>query len=607
MTKMLNSAATADLGPMPEWNLADLYSAPDCPALAADLAWAEQEAKSFAACFQGKLAELTPDELGDAIAIYERLSERLYRVMAYASLRSSSDLCDPEIGKFNQTMQERVTEISSHSLFFTLEINRLSDAHMAMQMTSAKVAYYESWLRDLRAFKAHQLSDEAEKLLHERDVTGRSAWIRLFDETMAGLRFPLADQLLTSAEILHLMSDQDATQRKAAAKSFGAVLGQNVRLFALITNTLIKEKEIDDKWRCYPQPTAYRNLANQVEDKVVDALAMAVGAAQGRLSHRYYALKAKWFGVDALDYWDRNAPLPDDEDRSISWQQARDTVLSAYGAFSPRLAELGKRFFTGGWIDAPARAGKSPGAFAHPTVPSVHPYLLLNYMGRSRDVQTLAHELGHGVHQLLAAEQGLFRAETPLTLAETASVFGEMLTFRALLAAETRPERRRIMLAGKVEDMLNTVVRQIAFYEFERRLHLERRDGELMPERIGAIWLDVQRESLGPAIRFDDEYRYYWAYIPHFVHTPFYVYAYAFGDCLVNALFAVYQSGMAGFEQKYIDMLKAGGTLRHQELLAPFGLDASDPAFWSKGLDIIGGMIDELESLDYVREQEMPS
>jgi oligoendopeptidase F len=586
------------LGSMPEWDLADLYTAPNAKELKSDLQAAEHDARKFHNDYQGRLAELDPDAFAAAIAEFERMSERLYRIMAFASLRYAADLSNAENAKFNQTMQERVTEISSHTLFFTLEINRLDDDLLKSKLKqSSRLDYYASWLRDLRAFKAHQLSDEAEKLLHEREVAGRSAWVRLFDETMAGLRFPLEGRSLTSPEILHLMSGKDAEKRRAAAQSFGKVLGENARLFALITNTLIKEKEIDDKWRHYASPTSYRNLSNQVEDEVVEALSKAVSSSHGRLSHRYYKLKAKWFGVEALDYWDRNAPLPEDDDKIIPWKQAERTVLNAYRAFSPTLADIGARFFEGGWIDAPARPGKSPGAFAHPTVPSAHPYLLLNYQGKGRDVQTLAHELGHGVHQVLAAEQGLFRAETPLTLAETASVFGEMLTFRALLDAETDARKKRVMLASKVEDMLNTVVRQIAFYEFERRLHTERRGGELMADRIGEIWVDVQKESLGPSIRFHPEYQYYWAYIPHFVHTPFYVYAYAFGDCLVNALFAVYQAGMPGFEGKYIEMLKAGGTLRHKELLAPFGLDASDPAFWTKGLDIIAGMIDELERL----------
>jgi len=597
MNKMLNSSPSDELGSMPEWNLADLYPSPDSRELKDDLAAAERDAKQFHADFQGKLAFLTPDEFGEAIARYEAMSERLYRVMAFASLRYAADLSNAANAKFSQTMQEKVTDISTQTLFFTLEINRLEEAEIKRMLSSAKVEHYASWLRDLRVFRPHQLSDEAEKLLHEREVAGRSAWVRLFDETMAGLRFPFEDKMLSSAEILHLMSSKNADTRKVAAKSLGAKLGENVRLFALITNTLAKEKEVDDKWRHYARPTSYRNLSNQVEDEVVDALSKAVESSYGRLSHRYYKLKAKWFGKETLDYWDRNAPLPEDDDKVIPWSQAEKTVLSAYRAFSPTLADVGERFFKNAWIDAPARPGKSPGAFAHPTVPSAHPYLLLNFLGKSRDVQTLAHELGHGVHQVLAGAQGLFRSDTPLTLAETASVFGEMLTFQALLKAEQDPARRRIMLAGKVEDMINTVVRQIAFYEFERRIHDERREGELMSERIGEIWLDVQKESLGPAIRFEDEYQYFWTYIPHFIHTPFYVYAYAFGDCLVNALFSVYQSGMEGFEQKYLDMLKAGGTLRHKELLAPFGLDASDPAFWMKGLDVVSGMIDELEKL----------
>ncbi|MEE8332817.1 MAG: M3 family metallopeptidase, partial [Alphaproteobacteria bacterium] len=347
----------------------------------------------------------------------------------------------------------------------------------------------------------------------------------------------------------------------------------------------------------HDRPQSSRNLANHVEDEVVDALSRSVQDAYPRLAHRYYRIKAKWFGKRALDYWDRNAPLPDAGAALIPWNRARDVVLDAYRAFSPTLADVGARFFDNDWIDAPSRPGKASGAFAHPTVPSAHPYLLLNYMGRQRDVMALAHELGHGVHQVLAADQGHLKCDTPLTLAETASVFGEMLTFRALLAAETAPARRKAMLASKVEDMLNTVVRQIAFYEFELRVHNERRDGELPADRICEIWMDVQRESLGPAIRLHDEYRTYWCYIPHFIHSPFYVYAYAFGDCLVNSLYARYQDAADGFAERYLDMLRAGGTLRHKELLAPFGLDATDPAFWTRGLDVVSGLIDELEEI----------
>jgi oligoendopeptidase F len=446
--------------------------------------------------------------------------------------------------------------------------------------------------------RPHQLSEDLERLLHEKYVTGRAAWTRLFDETSAALRFTFQGAELTSAEVLAKLTDKDPVKRRDAAKSLGRVLGENERLFALITNTLAKDKAIEDGWRKFDRPVSARNRANLVEDEVVDALIEAVTGSYDRLSHRYYRLKARWFGVEQLPYWDRNAPLPEAADECISWDAARGAVLDAYGDFSPAMAEVGRRFFDEGWIDAPVRPGKAPGAFAHPTVPAAHPYVLLNYQGRVRDVMTLAHELGHGVHQVLAADQGYLLAATPLTLAETASVFGEMLTFRSLLDRETDPAKRKIMLAGKVEDMLNTVVRQIAMHCFETRLHDERREGELLPERIGEIWLETQAASLGPAIAFDEEYRHYWAYIPHFVHVPFYVYAYAFGDCLVNSLYAVYEEASDGFAERYLDLLRAGGGKRHRELLRPFGLDASDPGFWKRGLALIERFVDELEDAE---------
>ena len=588
---------SSPVGPLPVWDLSDLYAGREDPKLEADLVAIERDAKAFRERYFDKLAGMDGAALGEGVAAFEKIEERLGRIMSFAELTYSGNQSDPLIAKFFQTMQERVNAISTNILFFTLEMNRLEDADLARKLKAPELARYQPWLRDLRAFRPHQLSDEMERLLHEKYVAGRGAWVRLFDETIAALRFPVRGKELTSAEALHLLSDRDPSLRRDAAKVIGKVFGDNARLFALVTNTLAKDKEIDDKWRRYPRPISARNLSNRVEDDVVEALITSVREAFPRLSHRYYALKAKWFGATSLDYWDRNAPLPDADEETIGWPKARDTVLSAYAAFSPDLAEVGKKFFDRSWIDAGVRPGKAPGAFAHPTVPSAHPYLLLNYQGKTRDVMTLAHELGHGVHQVLAAGQGHLMADTPLTLAETASVFGEMLTFRAVLNAEKDPRKRKAMLAGKVEDMLNTVVRQIAFVEFERRLHDERRKGELTSDRIGEIWFDVQRESLGPAIRFEDEYRFYWSYIPHFIHSPFYVYAYAFGDCLVNSLYAAYQRAPAGFAARYLDMLRAGGTKRHRELLAPFGLDAADPAFWNQGLGVIAGFIDELEAL----------
>jgi oligoendopeptidase F len=596
-TESAASRPQTSLADLPQWDLSDLYPGRDSEALTRDLTTLANDAEAFRVRYQGHLAGLSGAQLGAAIETYERLQEQSGRIISYASLVHAGNLADPEIGRFFQTMQERINAVSTTLLFFTLELNRIEDADLAAKEADPGLARYRPWLRDTRAFRPYQLSDEIEKLLHEKYVAGRAAWTRLFDETIADLRFPIGGKELTEAEALDLLSSRDPEIRREAALVIGEVLGRNARTFALITNTLAKDKEIEDRWRGFARPISSRNLANFVEDDVVDALIAAVRDSYPRLAHRYYRLKAGWFGVDQLPFWDRNAPLPEDEDRQIPWHEAGETVLSAYRAFSPELADIGGRFFAGRWIDAPMRPGKASGAFAHPTVPSVHPYLLLNYQGRVRDVMTLAHELGHGVHQVLAAPQGYLMADTPLTLAETASVFGEMLTFRSLLARETDPKRRKIMLAAKVEDMLNTVVRQTAFTSFELQVHNERREAELTPDRLGEVWLGVQRESLGPAVRLDDPYRYYWSYIPHFIHTPFYVYAYAFGDCLVNSLYAVYQDAHQGFAEKYLELLRAGGTLRHRELLAPFGLDAADPSFWSKGLSVIAGFIDDLEQL----------
>ena len=584
--------------PLPEWDLSHLYPGPDTPELNADLEWAAERSKVFREAYEGKLADLDGAALGGAIGEYEQIAERLHKAMSFAQLLFAGDVENPEHGRFYQTLSERVTVISTETLFFTLELNRIDDAVLAKQLEDPRAAHFASWVRDVRVFRPHQLSDEAEQLLHEKSVAGRAAWTRLFDETMASLRFPVDGADLSLSDTLNLLTDKDGNARRNAARGLSEVLAANLRLFSLITNTLAKDKEIEDKWRNFARPVSSRNLGNFVEDEVVEALVGSVRESFPHLAHRYYGLKAKWFGVEKLDYWDRNAPLPEDSDRRYSWEEARKVVLDAYGAFDPGMAVIGQRFFDESWIDVPPRPGKNSGAFAHPTVPSAHPYILLNFHGKARDVMTLAHELGHGVHQVLAAGQGGLMADTPLTLAETASVFGEMLTFRALLDAESDPGRKRILIAGKVEDMLNTVVRQIAFHEFERRVHDERKSGEMPAERLCEIWMDVQTESLGPALRLDDGYRSFWAYIPHFIHSPFYVYAYAFGDCLVNSLYDVFRQGHPGFQDKYIEMLRAGGTMWHKELLAPFGLNAADPSFWKRGLSMVSGFIDELEGME---------
>ena len=591
----------AALGALPEWDLSDLYNAMDAPEVAADLRRAGEDAAAFERHWQGRLETLARDDPGmllEAVRSYEALEDLMGRLVSYAGLVYAGDTTDPQRAKFYGDVQERITAASVHLLFFTLELNRIEDAILDAALAFPGLDRYGPWFEDIRKERPYQLEDRIEKLFHEKSVTSRGAWNRLFDETIASLRFEVDGESLTLEPTLNFLQDPREAKRRAAAEALAKTFRANLRLFALVTNTLAKDKEISDRWRGFADVADSRHLANRVERDVVEALVAAVRDAHPRLSHRYYALKARWFGKDRLDCWDRNAPLPEVQTRAIPWDDARETVLSAYAGFSPDMAAIARRFFDECWIDAPVRPGKAPGAFAHPTVPSAHPYILLNYQGRPRDVMTLAHELGHGVHQVLAAPQGPLMAPTPLTLAETASVFGEMLTFRAVLEGMREPVQRRALLAGKVEDMLNTVVRQIAFYGFERRVHIERREGELTAERLSELWLDVQAESLGPAIRLNEGYESFWCYIPHFVHSPFYVYAYAFGDCLVNSLYAVYEGAESGFAERYLDMLRAGGTKHHAELLAPFGLDARDPSFWRMGLRVIEQMINELERMD---------
>ena len=595
-------ATTPKLGALPEWNLNDLYPGLDSPEIKRDLEQGDKDCIAFEQEFKGRLIAMADGEdaghaLAEAVKRYEVIDDRLSRLISYASLVYAGNTTDPVRAKFYGDVQERITAASLHILFFTLELNRIDDAQLEAAMRDPALGHYRPWLEDVRKEKPYQLEDRVEELFHEKSVTGYLAWNRLFDESIAGLRFKVAGKSLAIEPTLNLLQDTDGKKRKAAAEALAKTFRENLRSFALITNTLAKDKEISDRWRGFKDIADARHLSNRVEPEVVEALVAAVRAAYPKLSHRYYALKAKWFGKKSLPHWDRNAPLPKVAQRTIPWADARATILTAYGAFSPKMAEVADLFFAKNWIDAPVRPGKQPGAFAHPTVPSAHPYVLLNYMGKPRDVMTLAHELGHGVHQVLAAPNGPLMAPTPLTLAETASVFGEMLTFKKLLAQTTDKKQRKAMLAAKVEDMINTVVRQIAFYSFERQVHGERRNGELTADKICDLWMSVQSESLGPAIALKPGYETFWAYIPHFVHSPFYVYAYAFGDCLVNSLYAVYEKSASGFAERYLQMLSAGGTKHHSDLLAPFGLDARDPKFWDGGLSVIANLIGELETL----------
>jgi oligoendopeptidase F len=588
---------------LPTWQLSDLYSGPNSLELTQDLAKCALGSSDFEKAWKGRLITESfisgAGKLAIAIREFENLEEIMGRIMSYAGLLYAQDSTDPEHAKLYGDCQEKLTDASAHLLFFALEFNQISDGELEKAYPlNAELARYRPWIEDLRKDKPYQLDERTEQLFLEKSTTGASAWNRLFNETMTALRFEVGGDLLPVEQTLNLLQDADREKRKAASQALAKTFQANLRTFTLITNTLAKDKEISDRWRGFDDIADSRHLSNRVEREVVDALSESVRKAYPRLSHRYYKMKAKWLGLDVLESWDRNAPLPSAPKAQIDWSTARDMVLRAYNGFSPQMADIARDFFDKQWIDAAARPGKSPGAFAHPTVPSAHPYVLINYQGRPRDVMTLAHELGHGVHQVLAGPQGPLMSATPLTLAETASVFGEMLTFRSLINETTDVGERKAMLAQKVEDMINTVVRQIAFYQFERKLHTERKNGELTSDHIGQLWMEVQKESLGPSVQFAQGYETFWTYIPHFIHSPFYVYAYAFGDCLVNSLYAVYQNAETGFQDKYFEMLKAGGTKHHSELLAPFGLDATDPGFWDKGLSVIEGLIDELEAMD---------
>ena len=586
----------------PVWSLDDLYEGVNSSALQTDITECRTAAKELETDWRGRLGELAANQLIEVIKEYESILERLGKVQSHAQLLFAANTNDPAIAKHHQSVREFGAEIGAALLFVELELAKIDEGHLTSLLRSGELAHFAPWLRRVRAMAPFQLSDEIEKIIAERAPTGSGAWVRLFDETTTSMRFSFQGTEVTEAEILDSLSSADPVKRKEAGQSLSTTLKDHQRLLSLVINTISKDKQIEDGWRGFSRPISSRNLANDVDDNVVDALVEAVNGRNSDLAHRYYALKARWMGKKQIDWWDRNAPLPGDNDRHYGWTDAREIVLNAFGGFDDDMAKIAKPFFNKNWIDAAPRAGKSSGAFSHPVVPSAHPYILMNFAGKSRDVMTLAHEMGHGIHQVLAAEQGYLMSDTPLTLAETASVFAEMLTFRQLVDSESDANARRLLLAGKVEDMLNTVVRQIAFHNFETQLHDRRAKAELTAEEISDIWMETQRAALGPAIRIGDDYRSIWGYVPHFVHTPFYVYAYAFGDCLVNALWQKYQLAQSSgtedvFIQNYKKLLKAGGKDRYDVALQRFDLDASEPTFWSLGLDMISGMIDELEGL----------
>ncbi len=577
---------------LPNWNLKDFYESIDDERIQADLKQFEEFAKNFQLKYKSKL--LDHSKLFEkVIQEYEEGSELGDKLGNYAFLIYTTNMNETKIVQFYQDINEKLTELSSDLIFFTNEINATEENDFSLLLDGS--GKYKNWLSNLRRYKDHQLDEKSEKILLDKNLTAHSSWVRFFEEKINELRFSIDGKDLNSSDALNQLSDHDPETRKKAAQSIESVFQKNVKTFTFITNTLAKDKITNDKWRKYQSPISARNLANNVEDEVVEALTESVTSNYKNIAHRYYAIKSKIFKKDKLNYWDRNAPYPNSPNTKIKWEEAKDLVLRSYGNFDSSFKDIVLLFFNNNWIDAELKAGKSPGAFAASTVPSVHPYILTNFHGKTRDVMTLAHELGHGCHQYLSAQQGLLLSSTPLTLAETASVFGEMMTFRTLLE-EADKNTRKYLLSSKIEDMINTVVRQISFFEFEKLIHSERKKGELSSDQICDFWMTTQSTSLGPHIELTEGYKYFWSYIPHFIHTPFYVYAYAFGDCLVNILIQLYDDNYPDFKKHYNDLLKSGGSQHYSEVLKPFNIDLKDKKSWQKGLSMITKLIDDFEN-----------
>ncbi|WP_438852405.1 M3 family oligoendopeptidase [Brevundimonas nasdae] len=590
----------------PLWDLTDLYASRDDAKIGVDLTKARglvDELNSL----QGKLVAARADAqalgglLDRAIRLYEQSSDVLGALGAYAFLSASTARDDAGAQGFEADVREKITAIATPTVWLTLEINAIDDAELEAALAAdAAAARWRPWLRRVRTMKPHELSTELETFIAERGpITAQ--WPRLFDEQLAALRAQVGRrgagaESLTLAESLNRLSDAKPARRRAAAEGLSDALAARAPTLALVLNTVAADKAMEDRWRGFKRPADSRHLANEVDGEAVDAMADAVAQAYPRLSHRYYALKAKAMGKTRLDHWDRNAPIETTAPRAFTWLQGREIVLDSFSDLGGDFAQRASGFFDKPWIDGRARAGKQSGAYAHPVTADRHPYVFLNWMGERRDVLTLAHELGHGVHQTLAADQGTLLADTPLTLAETASIFAEGLTFDRLLATAPKAEQRGL-LAGRIEDGLNTVVRQIAFHRFETRFHDERLKGEVPQQRINEIWLEEMGASLGPSVALNPGYEHWWSYVSHFVHSPFYVYAYAFGDLLVAALMEARRADPTGFTPLYRELLAGGGARTYVEALKPFGLNPRDPAFWSVGCKRLERLVDQFEQL----------
>ncbi len=587
--------------PLPAWNLSDLYKGIKDPQINKDLAAYKKSALDFAKKYKGKIAKLSAKGFADMAADCEARSVLGNKIGVFAYLSMVTQMKNAQVMSFYQNISEKLNEYAKPVIFLSLEINKLPDSTIKGWMKDKKAAYFEPWLKRIRTFRKYELSEAVEEVFHEKSVTSGEGWERLYEETSARLKYIVDGKEYNDAEIAKLTLDKSSKTRTKAGKEIARVCTENAPLFTLNYNMIVKDKAIEDIKRGFKSPVASQNLANRVDDKAVEALAKEVKANYVNIAHRFYKLKAKWLGIKKLEYWDRNAPLPFESDKKYTWEQAVEIVLKAYKEFSPKLYDLAKDFFNpkSSWIDVPPRDGKRSGAFAMPLPEAYHPYLFLNFTGKQNDVLTLAHELGHGCHMRLSSKQGDLNDATPLTLAEVASVFAEMLTFQSLLKQASTPKEKLCLIAGKVNDMINTAVRQIAFHFFETRVHNERRSGEVTQARLAQIWKEEMAASLGKYVNIDEVTENNWIQVGHFFWKPFYVYAYSFADCLVNSLYQVYQKGkIKDFANKYLHMLSLTGVKKYDELLKPFGLDAKDAKFWSFGLNLISSYIDELEKLD---------
>ncbi|MFC1523241.1 M3 family oligoendopeptidase [Thermodesulfobacteriota bacterium] len=582
------------------WNLADLYQGTDDQAITQDIQFCEEEAAAINASFSTKVASLDQQELSSLVTRLEHLETVLGRIATFAFLNFTTRIKDSEAGAFLQKTREVISRIGKETVFFELEWSKV-DADQATQLVSTDILkHYSHYLESLRRYADHHLSKIEETLLLERAPVGRSSWTNLFDKVIGHIAF--GEKKRTEEEVLSELYSPDRTTRQQAAAELTAGLSDQLHILTHIFNTLLADKMIDDRLRSYPSWVSSMNLYNELPDDTVDVLVECV-TKRYDIPQRYYRIKRELLGLDELMDFDRYAPLPhlngSPEDATdnglIPWGECQRTVLNAFGAFSPQMADIAQYFFDKQWIHAPILEGKRGGAFAHPCIPAVHPYIMVNYTGNLRDVSTVAHELGHGIHQYLAADLGYYNSNTPLVLAETASVFGELLVFHAQLATIADPQKKKAYICQKLESIFATVFRQVTMNRFEHFIHNNRRKGkELSTEDISKSWIDTQRNMFGDSVLLTDDYAIWWSYIPHFLSTPGYVYSYAFGELLVLALYKIYQEEKEAFVPKYIELLRAGGSRSPASLVEPFGISLDDPDFWMGGLDIINDLLNSI-------------